>query len=561
VAARKQGNPAQAGGLPLRFGCGPAALYYWSVNSLDFLKIFFESLSVFIRVHPRPNRFFGVRSLAGKICVYLCSSVSNKIFGNGPAALPSSGSNKFFACGDAALEDRLKEKILIVDDERLIRQSLEKGLAGEGYLVVSTDKGKAAIALVEEESPDLVLLDLKLPDFDGIEVLKRLREIDRNLMVLIMTAYGSIGTAIAAIRAGAYDYLTKPFDLEAIHLAVRQALEASTLKKRVAYFCTQENVRFGLHRLVGESPILGEVRQKIRQIAHSEASTVLLEGESGTGKDLVARTIHAESSRSGYPFVEVNCSTLHETLIESELFGHERGAFTDAKTRKSGLLELAHQGTLYLDEIGDMNLTLQAKLLSVIENKRFRRLGGVKDLAVDVRFISATNRNLTEAVKMGDFRQDLFYRLKVFPIHMPSLRERMSDLPLLIDFFLHDLQGEFNKKIRALSPEASRVLAAYSWPGNIRELRNVLERAFILCEGERIEIEHLPPELFSAPPSPLGEASVFKLPPQGISLDAVEQDFLRQALEMSGGNQVRAARLLGVSRDVLRYRMKKFEPF
>jgi DNA-binding NtrC family response regulator len=443
----------------------------------------------------------------------------------------------------------------------LVRQSLEKELSGQGYLTISTDKGRAAISLVEEESPNLVLLDLRLPDLNGIEVLKRLREIDKNLMVLIMTAYGSIDTAIAAIRSGAYDYLTKPFDLETILLAVRQALEASTLKKKVAYFRTQENVRFGLHRLVGESPIMREVQQKIKQIAQSEASTVLLEGESGTGKDLAARTIHTESSRSGYPFVEVNCSTLHETLIESELFGHERGAFTDAKVRKSGLLELANSGTLYLDEIGDMNLTLQAKLLSAIENKRFRRVGGVKDLSVDVRFIAATNKNLTAAVQRGDFRQDLFYRLKVFPINLPPLRERMSDLALLIDSFLDDLRKEFKKKIQGLSPEANQILAGYSWPGNVRELRNVLERAFILCEGETIEIEHLPPELFSLPPSQTEGASIFKLPPQGISLAVVEQDLIRQAMEMSGGNQVRAARLLGVSRDVLRYRMKKFDSF
>ena len=455
----------------------------------------------------------------------------------------------------------MKEKILVVDDERLVRQSLEKELSGQGYLVISADKGRAAISLVEEESPDLVLLDLRLPDLNGIEVLKRLREIDKNLTVLIMTAYGSIDTAVAAIRSGAYDYLSKPFDLETILLAVRQALEASTLKKKVAYFRTQETVRFGLHRLVGESPIMKDVRQKIRQIAQSEASTVLLEGESGTGKDLAARTIHTESNRAGYPLVEVNCSTLHETLIESELFGHERGAFTDAKVRKTGLLELANGGTLYLDEIGDMNLTLQAKLLSAIENKRFRRLGGVKDLSVDVRFIAATNKNLTAAVQKGDFRQDLFYRLKVFPIHLPALRERMFDLPALIDFFLDDLRKEFKKRIQDLSPESTQLLAGYSWPGNIRELRNVLERAFILCEGERIEIEHLPPELLSAPPSQMEGASVFHLPPQGISLPAVERDFIRQAMEMSGGNQVRGARLLGISRDVLRYRMKKFDSF
>jgi two-component system response regulator AtoC len=387
------------------------------------------------------------------------------------------------------------------------------------------------------------------------------REIDKNLPVLIFTAYGSIDTAIAAIRLGAYDYLTKPFDLETILLSVRQALEASHLKKEVAYFRTRDNNRFGLNRIVGESTILRELRHRIKQIAQSEASTVLLEGESGTGKDLVARTIHTESNRSSYPFVEVNCSALQETLIESELFGHERGAFTDAKVRKTGLLELSNKGTLYLDEIGDMNPSLQAKLLSAIENKRFRRLGGVKDLSVDVRFIAATNKNLAAAVQKGDFRQDLFYRLKVFPFTLPPLRERMSDLPLLINSFLADFRKDFNKKIQGLSPEANQLMAAYSWPGNIRELRNVLERAFILCEGETIEVEHLPPELLSPPPSRPDEASPFKLPPQGISLETVERDFIRQALEMSAGNQVHAAKLLGISRDALRYRMKKFTPF
>ncbi len=455
----------------------------------------------------------------------------------------------------------MKEKILIVDDERLVRQSLEKELSAQGFAVISADNGAAAIALVQEESPDLLLLDLRLPDLNGIEVLKRIRETDKNLVVLIMTAYGSIDTAIAAIRAGAYDYLTKPFDLETVHLAVRQALEASTLKKKVAFFRTRQNVRFGLHRVVGESPVMKSVRQIIRQIAQSEASTVLLEGESGTGKDLVARTIHTESSRCGDPFVEINCSTLHETLVESELFGHERGAFTDAKVRKVGLLELAEGGTLFLDEIGDMNPALQAKLLSVIENKRFRRLGGVKDLSADVRFIAATNKNLSAAVQKGDFRQDLFYRLKVFPITLPPLRERISDLPLLIDFFLEDLQKEFKNKIHGVSPEAHRLLNGYAWPGNLRELRNVLERAFILCNGETIEVEHLPPELVCPAPSVLEEPSLFKLPPQGVPLAAVEGHLIRQALERSGGNQVRAAKLLGISRDVLRYRMKKSHVF
>jgi two-component system, NtrC family, response regulator AtoC len=455
----------------------------------------------------------------------------------------------------------MREKILIVDDERLVRQSLEKELSAQGYAVISADRGAAAISLVQEESPELVLLDLKLPDLDGIDVLKRVREIDKSAVVLIMTAYGSIDTAIAAIRAGAYDYLTKPFDLESILLAVRQGLEASTLKRKVAFFRTRENARFGLHRVVGESPVMKAIRQVIGQIARSEASTVLLEGESGTGKDLVARTIHTESHRCGDPFLEINCSTLQETLIESELFGHERGAFTDAKMRKSGLLELADGGTLFLDEIGDMNPALQAKLLSVIENKRFRRLGGVKDLSVDVRFIAATNKNLAAAVQKGDFRQDLFYRLKVFPITLPPLRERISDLPGLIDFFLEDLQRDFKNRIRGVSPEAGRLLREYPWPGNLRELRNVLERAFILCNGAIIEVEHLPPELVCPAPSRAEELSPFKLPPQGVSLEAVEGDLIRQALEMSAGNQVRAAKLLGISRDVLRYRMKKFGAF
>lgn len=454
----------------------------------------------------------------------------------------------------------MKKKILIVDDERLIRQSLEKELSRQGYAVTSAESGSTAIALVEEEAPDLVLVDLRLPDLNGIEVLKRLRKIEKNLTVLIMTAYGSIETAVAAIRAGAYDYITKPFDLETISLGVRQALEASELKKEVAYLRTRENSLYGLHRIIGGSPAIEEVRQKIRQIAQSEASTVLLEGESGTGKDLAARTIHTESNRSAHPFVEVNCSTFQESLIESELFGHERGAFTDAKVRKTGLLEVAMRGTLYLDEVGDMNPALQAKLLSCIENKRFRRLGGIKDLSVDVRFIAATNKNLALAVQRGEFRQDLFYRLKVFPILLPPLRERISDLPLLIDFHLQELRKDFKKRIQGLSSDAEKLFHIYPWPGNIRELRNVLERAFILCDGEVIEVEHLPPELVSPPVSRREEPSGFRLPAQGISLSALERDLIVQALERSGGNQVRAAKLLGISRDVLRYRMKKMEP-
>jgi len=453
----------------------------------------------------------------------------------------------------------MKEKILVVDDERLIRQSLEKGLTVQGYTVFSAGDGKTALRLAEEESLDLIVLDLKLPDLNGIEVLKGLRELEKDMPVLVITAYGSIDTAIQAIRAGAYDYITKPFDLEALLLSISQALEASRLKKEVTYLRSQETIRSGLHRIVGQSPAMKEVGRWIMQIAQSEASTVLLEGESGTGKDLVARTIHTESARANQPFIEVNCAALPETLIESELFGHEKGAFTDAKTRKAGLLEIANRGTLYLDEIGDMNPALQSKLLSMIENKRFRRLGGVKDLSVDVRFIAATNRDLSSAVEKGGFRKDLYYRLKVFSIHLPPLRERLSDLPQLIDFLQAEFQRDFKKKTLSLSSETQKILAGYHWPGNVRELRNVLERAFILCEGDRIEPAHLPPELTaSATPPPQPGETPFRLPPGGINLESLEQDLIRQALEKSSGNQVRAAKLLGISRDVLRYRMKKF---
>ncbi|MGC8811679.1 MAG: sigma-54 dependent transcriptional regulator [bacterium] len=375
----------------------------------------------------------------------------------------------------------------------------------------------------------------------------------------IITAYGSLDSAIQALRLGASDYLTKPFDLEAVSFSVRKAIESSRLQKEVSYFRTRVSERFGLHRLIGESGPIKELRQQIIKIAQSEAATVLLQGESGTGKDLVAHIIHQESKRAHFPFVDLNCSALPSSLIESELFGYERGAFTDAKERKIGLLEVANKGTIYLDEIGDMTPALQAKILSVIENKRFRRLGGLKDLALDLRFIAASNKNLSQEVEKGNFRQDLYYRLKVFPIFIPPLRQRMSDLPLLVDFFLDELRKEFRKKIVGVSDKTLNFLLNYPWPGNIRELKNVLERAFIICDEGWIEPEHLPPELINTFPDSGQTISSWKLPPQGISLRELESDLIRQALERSGGNQVKAAKLLGLGRDALRYRLKKIK--
>lgn len=453
----------------------------------------------------------------------------------------------------------MKEKILIVDDERLVRQSLAKEFTREGYHVLTAETGKTALALFEEESPEVILLDLKLPDLEGMEVLKRVREVDKNVNVLIITAYGSLDSAIQALRLGANDYLTKPFDLEAISFSVGKALESSRLQKEVAYFRSRLSEHFGLHRLIGESVPIKDLRQQIIKIAQSEASTVLLQGETGTGKDLVAHIIHQESKRANYPFIELNCSALPSSLIESELFGYERGAFTDAKERKIGLLEVANKGTLYLDEIGDMSPDLQGKILSVIENKRFRRLGGIKDLSLDLRFIAASNKNLSQEVQRGHFREDLYYRLKVFPIFLPPLRERMSDLPLLINFILNELRKEFRKKITGVSTKALNFLYNHSWPGNIRELKNVLERAFIICDEGWIEPEHLPPELLNASLNSSHIASSWKLPAHGISLKELEKDLIRQALQESGGNQVKAAKLLGISRDTLRYRLKKIK--
>lgn len=452
----------------------------------------------------------------------------------------------------------MEQKILVADDEPLIRRFLQKELAGQGYVVFAAEDGQSAISLAQQQSPDLVILDLKLPDLDGIEILKRLHEIDPHLCILIITAYGTIDTAIQAIRLGACDYITKPFDLEAIFLSVRKALQQCSRKRDVISFREGERSKFGLQRIVGESPAMVQTRQFIKQIARSEASTILLEGETGTGKDLVARAIHTESSRAAWPFVEVNCAALPETLVESELFGHEPGAFTDARSRKVGLLEVAHKGTFYLNEIGDMNPALQSKLLSVIENKRFRRLGGLKDLSLDIRFIAASSKNLAAAVEKEDFRRDLFYRLKVFSVMLPPLRERLSDIPLLVDFLLLELRKDFKKQVTGMSPEVLTILGNYPWPGNVRELKNLLERAFILCETETIEARHLPAEimehLFPPPPG----ASRFKLPSQGIDLRVVERDFIQQALELCRGNQIRAAKLLKISRDTLRYRMKKF---
>jgi two-component system response regulator AtoC len=454
--------------------------------------------------------------------------------------------------------------ILVVDDEHLIRWSLEQQLRREGYTVVLAETGEEALQKAQAENPDLILLDIRLPDADGLEILERLRAGDAEALVLMITAHGGVESAVRAMRLGAYDYIIKPFNVEELKLTVRKALETKALRRDVARFQTALGHGSSLGDIVGDSRVIRDLKLLIQRIAQSDATTVLLQGESGTGKDLVARVIHFQSARARAPFLAVNCAALPDHLLESELFGHEKGAFTDAKALKKGLFEQADGGTVYLDEIGDMKLDLQAKLLRLIEEKSFRRVGGMRDLQVDVRIIAATNRDLGKALEAGEFRKDLYFRLKVFPIHLAPLRERPEDILPLVRHFLARFSGEMRREIRGLHPEAQACLTKYPWPGNVRELRNILERAIILASGEILHVEHLPPEIGAGPmelaPSLQTSAKVvpMALPADGLHLEEVERDLVRQALEATEGNQVRAARLLGISRDALRNRMKKF---
>ncbi|MBI3392306.1 MAG: sigma-54-dependent Fis family transcriptional regulator [Nitrospirae bacterium] len=449
-------------------------------------------------------------------------------------------------------------RVLVVDDEHLIRWSLEQHLEKNGYEVITTSNGREAVQIVQDALPEAVLLDIQMPGMDGIEVLRAIREIDPDVPVVMITAHGGVGSAVAAMKLGAYDYVEKPFDIQRITVLLANALERRTLKGEVTRFRSEQGRRYGLDRMVGESPSIRTVKETIEKIARTDAATVLLQGETGTGKDLAAKIVHYQSARGEFPFVEINCSALPETLVESELFGHERGAYTDAKTMRRGLFELADGGTVFLDEIGDMPLGLQPKLLKAIEEKTFRRIGSARDIRVDVRVIAATNKNLAELARARAFREDLFYRLNVIPLRLPALRERREDVPLLVRHFVDAFSRECRKPVRGVDPSAERLLAAYDWPGNVRELRNVIERAIILENAQFILPAHLPPEIASpGPPAPEARGTIV-VTEQGVSLEEVEKELIGQALKLAAGNQVKAARLLHLTRDVLRYRMKKY---
>jgi DNA-binding NtrC family response regulator len=447
-------------------------------------------------------------------------------------------------------------RVLVVDDERLIRWSLVQSLEQAGHQVCEAADGEQALVLARRERPDIVLLDFRLPGISGMEVLGLLRAELADCSVVMISAHGTLELAVEAMKQGAVDYLRKPFSAEEVELLVGRLAQSLKLKQEVDLYRGKERRLFGLDSLVGGSAGMQAVRDLVSRIARSDASNVLVEGKSGTGKGLVARVIHYAGRRRQRPFVEVSCTALSESLVESELFGHERGAFTDAKTAKKGLFELADGGTIFLDEIGDMALASQAKLLRALEDRRFRRVGGVHDIDVDVCVVAATNRDLGRQVEAGQFRADLFYRLAVLRLTIPPLQQRTQDIEALSAHFLAHFAREFHKPLGRLAPQALERLRAYHWPGNVRELRNVLERALILGDGQTIGIGDLPAELLAGQRGILGPGAP-ELPIEGLSMEEVERRMIAEALRASSGNQTRAARLLKISRDTLRYRIKK----
>ncbi|OGW40859.1 MAG: Fis family transcriptional regulator [Nitrospirae bacterium GWD2_57_9] len=453
-------------------------------------------------------------------------------------------------------------RIFLVDDDELIVTMLTRVLKGDGYEVRAMTSLQDVIAEIRSWAPAVVLLDIRLPLRSGIDILKELVEQELPTQVVMLTADDTAETAVKAMKLGAVDYLTKPFNVDEVKIVLRNIVEKGRLKREVDYLRKVHSELFDKD-IVGDSQPVRVLKQKIEKMADAAVSTILMTGESGTGKELFARYAHRlihHDDRSGcLPFIRVNCAALPENLLESELFGHARGSFTDAKTDKKGLFELAQGGSILLDEIGDMRLNLQGKLLCVLEERTVRPVGGTAEVPVDVTVIATTNRNMSEAVERGEFRMDLFFRLSTFYLHVPPLRERVVDIPLLARHFLSVLTKRYNKKtIKSFSPEAEKMLIAYPWPGNIRELRNLIERLVVLESAEMVGPEHLPGWLTSAAAqSSRAAADKFALPEKGVRLEDVEKDFILQALDRTKNNKAQAAKLLNISYDTLRYQVKK----
>ena len=463
---------------------------------------------------------------------------------------------------------------MIVDDERLVRWSLRQKCEEWGYQVTEAEAGVPALKLAQRENPDLVLLDVRMPDLTGIEVLDQLKKTGDARAVIMITADPQLDDVKAALKLGAYDFVGKPVDFDELHITIKNALEATSLRTEVQSLRSEVRGGAGYQSVVSVSPKMTELMNFVRKVASSEATTILIQGESGTGKDLIAKAIHYESSRQQKPFVAINCSAIPETLMEAELFGHEKGAFTDAKQMKKGLFEAADGGTLFLDEIGELSPLLQAKLLRVLEDQVIRRVGGIRDMQVDVRVIAASNRDLEKAVREGQFRQDLYYRLAIIAIFIPPLRDRKEDIMPLVDFFIDRYNRRFKKSICGVTDETRRLIFSHNWPGNVRELKNTIERGMILEDEPFLRPVYLP---FSVGES--GGRTVFErtspsdggqalpngrtlprlyIPEGGTSLEEMEHAMVELAMRQANGNQTHAAKLLDISRDALRYKLKKF---
>ncbi len=448
-------------------------------------------------------------------------------------------------------------RILIVDDEEVIRNSISLYLRREGYQVEVCATGEEGLRQIEEVHPDLMLLDLKLPTLGGFEVLKRVKEIKDDLIVIMITAYGSIESAVQAMKAGAYDYITKPLDLDELDVIIKKGLETVRLKKEVSLLRKERLERFNIEYVAAESPSMREVEEQIEKIAQYDSSTVLIQGESGTGKELVATSIHYKSPRADKPFVVVNCAAIPKELVESELFGYESGAFTGAARQgKIGKLEMAEGGTLFFDEIGELDLSAQVKLLRFLETREFERLGSTKPpRKIEVRVLAATNKRLIDFVNAGSFRLDLYHRLNVMSIVVPPLRERTTDILKLAKNFVSHNNRQFGKHLRGFTSEAEQALLAYAWPGNVRELKNIIERAVFLCEADIITRNDLAIELPANSGNPLRPTLL-----DGdtiLSLDEVIKRYIHEVLEKTAGNKSHAARLLGITRKTLRERLER----
>ena len=444
-----------------------------------------------------------------------------------------------------------KQTLLVVDDERSAREGLVR-LFKRDYHVVAAESGATALALLDSHEVDLMLCDVRMPGMDGLTLMERAHEQQPELVVVVMTAYGDVELAVEAMQRGARDFMTKPLQLEKLEVGVRGLLKARDLERENASLRAQLDVRFGMENMIGQSAPMQEVFETIRQVAQSRA-TVLIQGESGTGKELVAKAIHQLSSRKEGPFVPVHCAALAENLLESELFGHEKGAFTGAMERRIGRFEKATGGSLFLDEISEINASVQVKILRALEERQIERVGSDLGVDVDTRLIAATNRDLQEMVIQGDFREDLFYRLYVVVITLPPLRERGDDVLLLLNHYLAQFCEENGKSIRGFTPEAYALLAGYGWPGNIRELRNLVERMVVLARGEWLDVMDLPPQVRQQGGEPGGALK----PGEGMTVEQMEQEMILEALERTGGNRTLAAEQLGMSRRTLHRKLNK----